>query len=177
MFAQSMELVSLLALATLLVLAVWHDLLRRRIPNTLVLWGALTALALSLTPRGIGLDSALLGGMAGFLVFFSMYLFKMVGAGDVKLVAAVGMLVGWPEMAQVCVAILITGGLVAVAWAICTSRLQSVMRNIHTGLMQNIRTGQWPQIGQPLISQVSHERVPYALAIGLGTAAHFVVTR
>jgi prepilin peptidase CpaA len=171
-----LELVSLLALTTLLVLAGWHDWRMRLIPNTLVLWGLLTALVLSMTPRGIGLMSAMLGGMTGFLVFLLLHLFKMVGAGDVKLVTAVGMFVGWPDMAKVCLAILIAGGLLSVAWALWTSRWQTVWKNLQTGLMSQIRSGLLPQIGQPLIAQVSTERVPYALAVGMGTAAYYAVT-
>ena len=170
-----LELVSFLALTTLLVLASWTDLRIRKLPNTLVLWGVLTAVVLSLTPRGIGLVSAFLGGMVGFLVFLFLHLFKMVGAGDVKLVGAVGMYVGWPDMANVCAAILITGGLVAIAWAVWTSRWSMVLKNLQNGLMQHMRLGQWPAFGQPLINQVSPERVPYALAVGLGTAAYYVL--
>lgn len=172
----SLEFVSCFALTFLLVLAGWYDLRMRVIPNTLVLWGLLTALVLSMTPRGIGLTSAMLGGMTGFLVFLLLHLFKMVGAGDVKLVASVGVFVGWPDMAKVCLAILIAGGLLSVAWALWTSRWQTVWKNLKTGLSNQIRSGLWPQIGQPLIAQVSAERVPYALAVGLGTAACYAVT-
>lgn len=171
-----LELVSVLALSVLLVLAIWHDWRMRKIPNTLVLWGGLTALCLSLTPRGIGLNAALLGGMTGFLVFLLLYLFKMVGAGDVKLIAAVGLFVGWPDMANVCVAILLAGGLLAIGWGLWSSNMATVLKNLRAGLMQYIGTGQWPSFGQPLVHQVTSERVPYALAIGLGTVAYYVVT-
>jgi prepilin peptidase CpaA len=172
-----LELVSVLALSVLLLLAIWHDWRMRKIPNTLVLWGVLTALGLSLTPRGIGLSAALMGGMTGFLVFLLMYLFRMVGAGDVKLVAAVGLFVGWQDMARVCMAILMAGGCLAITWGLWTSSMATVLKNLQTGVMQHLRTGQWPSMGQPLISQVSSERVPYALAVGLGTAAYYVVAR
>ena len=91
------------------------------------------------------------------------------------LLGAVGMFVGWPDMAKVCLAILIAGGLVSVAWALWTSRWQTVLKNLQTGVMQHLRSGLLPQIGQPLITQVSPERVPYALAVGLGTAAYYAV--
>jgi len=171
-----MQLVSVLALSVLLSLAIWHDWRMRKIPNTLVLWGALTALGLSLTPRGIGIDAALLGGMTGFLVFLLLYLFRMVGAGDVKLIAAVGLFVGWPDMANVCVAILLAGGVLSIAWGLWTSRMTLVLKNLQAGFMQTILAGQWPSFGQPLINQVTTERVPYALAVGLGTAAYYMVT-
>ena len=47
----------LAALAAMLLAAMWHDTATRRIPNTLVLWGGLTAIGLSLSPHGIGLGS------------------------------------------------------------------------------------------------------------------------
>ena len=49
----------LAALAAMLLAAMWHDTATRRIPNTLVLWGSLTAIGLSLSPHGIGLGSAI----------------------------------------------------------------------------------------------------------------------
>lgn len=173
----NLEFVSVMALSVLLVLAIWYDWRMRKIPNTLVLWGVLTALGLSLTPRGIGIDAALWGGLTGFLVFLLLYVFKMVGAGDVKLIAALGLFVGWPDMAKVCVAILLAGGFLAVAWGLWTSNMVTVLKNLRTGLTELISAGQWPSLGQPLISQVTSERVPYALAVGLGTAAYYVATR
>lgn len=171
-----MEPVSLLALSALLILAMWKDMTMRKIPNSLVLWGVITAVVLSMTPKGIGLGYALAGGTSGFLIFLFLYLFKMVGAGDVKLVAATGMFIGWSDMANVCVSILIAGGVVSIFWAILNSKLTAVLKNIQSGLLQNIRVMQMPQIGQDLLNQVSHERVPYALAIGLGTAAYILMS-
>ena len=73
----------LAALAAMLLAAMWQDAAMRRIPNTLVLWGSLTALGLSVSPHGIGLGSAIAGGMVGFLGFLLLYLLRGVGAGDV----------------------------------------------------------------------------------------------
>ena len=71
----------LAALSTMLVGAIWHDVAMRRIPNNLLLWGGLTALGLSLSPHGIGLGSAIAGGMVGFFGFLVFYLLRMLGAG------------------------------------------------------------------------------------------------
>jgi prepilin peptidase CpaA len=101
----------------------------------------------------------------------------MVGAGDVKLIATVGLFVGWQDMANICVAILLAGGFLAVAWGLWTSNMVTVLKNLRVGLTEHISAGQWPSLGQPLISQVTSERVPYALAVGLGTATYYVATR
>ena len=173
---RNLEFVNVMALSVLLVLAIWYDWRTRKIPNALVLCAVLTALSFSLTPWGIGLNAALLGGMIGFLVFLFLYLFRMMGAGDVKLIAAVGLFVGWPDMTKICVAILLAGGLLSVAWALWRSNMVTVLINLGNGLTEHIRAGRWPSLGQPLIKTVTKERVPYALAVGLGVAAYYVGT-
>ena len=73
-------------LALTLAAAVW-DWRRRRIPNALLLPVFLTALALNWA-RG-------LAGMAlAALIFLPLWLVRAVGAGDVKLMATAGALIG-----------------------------------------------------------------------------------
>jgi len=166
----------LAALAAMLMAAVWHDTAERRIPNTLVLWGSLTALGLSLSPHGIGVGSALAGGMVGFLGFLIFYLLRMVGAGDVKLAGATGLFVGHPDMLWVNLLILMAGGALALVWALWTGRLIATFENLQAGL-----TPIWPnrhaeQSGKPRSLPIGQARLPYAFAIGLGTAWHVLNT-
>jgi prepilin peptidase CpaA len=162
----------LAALAAMLVAAMWHDTAARRIPNTLVLWGSLTAIGLSLSPHGIGLGSALAGGLVGFLGFLAIYLLRAVGAGDVKLAAATGLFVGYPDMLWVNLLILLAGGLLSITWAVLSGQLGQTLHNLNSGLTQlwlirqhGARTARTP-------FPVSATRMPYALAIGAGTAVH-----
>lgn len=167
---------SLAALATMLLTAMWFDAVARRIPNTLVLWGTVAALGLSLSPNGIGLGSALTGGMVGFLGFWVLYLLRMVGAGDVKLAAATGFFMGHPDMLWVTLLILVTGGVLSVVWALCTGQLRVVLRNITTGLLLLWLNRQHGGSSSPPALPLSRTRMPYALAIGIGTAVHVVNT-
>jgi prepilin peptidase CpaA len=162
----------LTALAVMLGAAIWHDAWARRIPNALVLWGAATALGLSLSPHGIGLGSALAGGMVGFLGFWVLYLFRMVGAGDVKLAAATGMFVGHPDMLWVNLLILAAGGVLAMVWALSTGQLGTVLRNLRSGLLMWWLNRQHGTVGHTTAFPVSRTRMPYAVAIGMGTALH-----
>ena len=166
----------LAALAAMLLAAMWQDAATRRIPNTLVLWGSLTALGLSVSPHGIGLGSAIAGGMVGFLGFGVMYLLRTVGAGDVKLAAATGFFVGHPDMLWVNLLILMAGGMLSVVWALFTGQLTATLHNLHTGLTQIWLNRQHGQLAIPSTFPVGRTRLPYAVAIGMGTAAHVLTT-
>ena len=163
---------SLAALATMLLIAIGHDTVARRIPNALVLWGAAVALGLSLSPNGIGLGSSLAGGMVGFLGFLVFYLLRMVGAGDVKLAAATGLFVGHPDMLWVNLLILLAGGLLSIAWAVFSGQLGQTLNNLSTGLTQFWLSRQHRPSAERMAFPVGATRMPYALAIGAGTAVH-----
>ena len=75
----------------------FHDLRYRRVPNWLVLAGALSALAalgLGLQPFGVGWPAALTGFAAAFCFLLLFYATRLMGAGDVKFAAALGLWVG-----------------------------------------------------------------------------------
>jgi prepilin peptidase CpaA len=82
-------------LATLLVLAVYVDIRTSRIPN----WLTFAAMASGLFAHVLleGLQGAIFGlsGLGtGLIVFFIFYCLGDMGAGDVKLMGAVGVIVG-----------------------------------------------------------------------------------
>ena len=162
----------LAALAAMLLAAMWHDTATRRIPNTLVLWGSLTAIGLSLSPHGIGLGSALAGGLVGFMGFLVFYLLRAVGAGDVKLAAATGLFLGHPDMLWVNLLILLAGGLLSIAWALFSGQLGQTLNNLNIGFTQLWMSRQHGQIAEQSAFPVGATRMPYALAIGAGTALH-----
>ena len=162
----------LAALAAMLLAAMWHDTATRRIPNALVLSGSLTAIGLSLSPHGIGLGSALAGGMVGFLGFLVLYLLRALGAGDVKLATATGLFVGHPDMLWVSVLILLAGGLLSITWAVFSGQLVQTLNNLSRGLTHVWRRRPYGQSAQRTTFPLSATRMPYALAIGAGTAVH-----
>lgn len=166
----------LAALAAMLLVAMWQDAAMRRIPNTLVLWGSLTALGLSLSPYGIGLGSAIAGGMVGFFGFLVLYLLRAVGAGDVKLAGATGLFLGYPNMLWVNLLILLSGGVLSIGWALITSQLGSVLQNLKTGWTQIWLNHQHGHLATPTPLPVGRTRMPYAIAIGAGTAVHLLNT-
>jgi prepilin peptidase CpaA len=96
-------------LVALLAGTTWHDIRRFRIPNALtypalvcgVLLAATASIAVWYRPSvdpmvlsRVGLAGSLLGGLTGFALMVPIYALTRRGAGDVKLAAAIGALVG-----------------------------------------------------------------------------------
>ena len=78
-------------LAVHLSAAVYWDLRARRIPNKVVLSGLITALAFHAYLSGWGgLGAASVGALTGLLVLLPVNLLRLMGAGDVKLMAMAG---------------------------------------------------------------------------------------
>ena len=168
-------------LAVLLLLAVYHDVRSRRIPNRLVLAGALAGLLLNtLLPPGAGLLTAApgalgfwpaLGGLAlGLALLMPMYAIKALGAGDVKLMAMVGAFVGPHSIFFCLLSSLLAGGVLALAVALCQGTLRQAMANAWQLLLQGwlrAAAGEVPQVGAPA---VPGGNLPYAIAIAAGTA-------
>lgn len=94
MFLPPIEGVLRVFACELLVLVVYFDLTARRIPNALALILLVGGLAHGAFFGWSGLLGALFGGAAGFALLVVPYARGWMGAGDVKLLAAIGTWVG-----------------------------------------------------------------------------------
>ncbi|MEW6168858.1 MAG: A24 family peptidase [Pseudomonadota bacterium] len=105
-----------LSLLVLLALAVRGDLRRQRIPNGLTLGGTALGVVLHAFEHGsAGASTALTGALAAGLVLLPLWLLRGMGAGDVKLMAAVGAHLGPVLGVAASLATLIAGGVLALA--------------------------------------------------------------
>jgi prepilin peptidase CpaA len=181
-----LELLPGLAFGALLLWAVWRDIQTRRIPNRLVLAGALLGLALhTLLPHGAGLFQAnpgalgplasLGGAMLGLLLLFPFYALRALGAGDVKLMAMVGAWIGpWPVVGATLLT-MIAGGVLALAAALLSGTLSKVLanvRNMMERLFISTMAGQGTVLPPP--PEVTG-KLAYASAIACGTGAQLVL--
>lgn len=112
-----------LFLVLLLLFAAFTDIRYRRIPNSLILIGAVVALSLSVFH--IGLVSplqAVLGALVGLIFFGIPYAMGKLGAGDVKLLAVVGLFLGPALTAAAAIYSMLSGGVLAVGCVICRTK-------------------------------------------------------
>src|ERR1051325_1315821 len=133
----------------LVVIAAVIDIRSRRIPNWLTLSGIIVGFALNAVlsyPFPFeGLKNAGLGMLFGFGVYFILYLIHAMGAGDVKLMAAIGAILaspfGWFKLFIVTALI---GGLFAVVLLLAKGRVRKTFWNVAY-----------------LVNELGHARAPY----------------
>lgn len=159
------------ACAAMLGVAVWQDIKTGRIPNRAVLIGAVAALLLSVAPGGVGLASALFGLALGLGILAPVYALGLIGAGDVKLLAAAGAFVGFPAALALALLTFALGGVLSILWALRSGSLGMVWGNLRQGLfnaMVSVAGGALPRAAD---LPASPSRVPYSIAIAAGTLA------
>lgn len=156
------QLPTLLLLAALIP-ALWYDLRYRKLPNWLTFSLLLAGLIANTWLAGIsGLLDALGGGALGLVLLLPFYLLKKgMGAGDVKMVAAIGAVLGIQDGLFCIAAILIAGSLLGLLYLIYKGGLITSLRRYWLSLMA--RTWLMPEA-----NEAASLNFPYALAIASG---------
>ncbi len=165
-----------ITLATMVIAAAVTDLGWRRIPNWLTVPGALVALALHAYFGGLAAAAAALAGAAlGFAIFLILYLAGGMGAGDVKLFAAVGAFVGPRALVLVFVLTGLLGGVAAVALALAHGRLRRTLLN--TGhILMSFGLLRWQEVRRAgSLDAPGALRLPYGAVIAGGVLLSLVM--
>ena len=122
---------STLTASLILLAGVIDDFRTRKFHNWLFIVCAVVAFGVVFATQGpIGLGLASAGFLAGFLVFLPLVLLKVVGAGDMKIMAAFGIVAGWEPVLNVAVFGLIWGALFGIAQVALKGELVQLFRNI-----------------------------------------------
>lgn len=172
-----MDIFAYIAIATA-ASAATVDLKEHRIPNKLVFPVMLVGLLGHSLFNGVGgLGFSALGWAVGLLVFLVPFAIRMMGAGDVKLMAAIGSLMGWRFILITALYASIAGFFVALVimakkkgWMV--RGLRCLPPNISTWLMPKVTDR--PNILNEETVEVDDsdkkERtmVPYGLCIAMG---------
>lgn len=112
--ADEMELTLQCALVALVLAAALTDLSWQKVPNWLTLSGVILALALHVVSGGLGgALFSLAGLLTGFALLIGLYALGGTGAGDVKLLAAVGAFAGPARVVSIFFYTALLGGVYA----------------------------------------------------------------
>lgn len=89
--------IKVLLVLVVLALALYYDLRQHKIKNFITLPAAVAGCALNLWDQGwLGLVAALQGWLVPVLLLILLYFINVMGAGDIKLFAAIGAIMGLP---------------------------------------------------------------------------------
>ncbi len=167
------EAAAAVIMVAMVAAAAYIDLRYLRIPNAFTLGGAAVGLLLSLLFRGPdGLVSGLAGWALGAALFFAFFAIGVMGAGDVKLLAAVGALMGPLFVFNAFVFTGLAGGIIAIAVAVRRRLVRYTVASVTTQLQTLVYTGWLPRPKDPKSSPL---RFPYGLAIAAGSVAALFV--
>lgn len=112
------------------------DLRSRRIPNWLTVGAAVIGIAYHTAVGGsAGLEAAAAGWAVGLAIFFIPFALGGLGAGDVKLVAALGAWLGPAQVVWLALYAGVIGGVLALVVAVSRGYLRQALRNIWLLLM------------------------------------------
>jgi prepilin peptidase CpaA len=150
-----------------------HDLRDRRIPN--VLSGSAIIVGLTMHTAiggwcGLG-DSAFAGLVAGILSLV-FWIAGGMGAGDVKLLTAIGCITGLTPLRMVLISTALAGGLFALGLSIYHGRLRETLRNVAVLVMHHRLRGLKPHPDLN-VKNARTLSMPFALPVAAGCLATF----
>jgi prepilin peptidase CpaA len=159
----------LTALILLLLVAVYTDLKERRIPNKLTVSGLVVGLAFAAAMAGGVPTSGLLGAGLALVLSFPVVALGALGAGDAKLLTAVGSFMGPSGVISVLLYGALAGGVLALAFAFRRGTLWAVLKNSFRLFLHTISLGRY---GERLgLDTPGAQTVPYGVAIAAGALA------
>ncbi len=172
---------SLLVLLVLLFFSVYYDSTQRKIPNKITMPAILIGVIWSTVNSGLdGFLFSVLGFLLGFAVFLVPYIFGGIGAGDVKLMAAIGSLMGWRFTLASGLSTAIAGGVLVIIYMFIKGGLKETLVDAFGILIKPLLKFLYMTSGKKWFldkqnyfnvhkSKKENEYVPYAIAIATGT--------
>lgn len=142
------------------IFVIWFDLSARRVPNTLIIIGLTIQTIWLLLVSFYSIDTgsittstnwtaSLTGLIAGLVIFYPLWRFRAMGAGDVKFIALLGFCLGLPGQINALL-------------------LASILAGIHA--LASILHLRWPALPVGNAKPVTAKRsIPYAAYLALAT--------
>ena len=153
-------------LVPLAVLIIYYDVRYRRIPNPFVLATLISGLTLNVAVGGVHGGLSSIGGcVLAFILMFILHVFGAMGAGDVKLFAAIGSVIGVQLVLPTFVVVVLTGGLLALVTTLRSGLFVTTMHRVLQILVGLLPGWQMPKFSVPADRRLT---IPYGAAITIG---------
>jgi prepilin peptidase CpaA len=160
-------------LLALVVLAATYDVATRRIPNWLTASGVLLGVTLNTLQHPIwpGLRFSIAGFLPALVIYMALYRLRAMGAGDVKLMAAVASLVGWQNWTAIFLITALIGGVAALILVANRGRIRKTLWNV-AFILSEMKSGRPAYAKNEELDVRSPKAVglPHGAVIAVGTA-------
>lgn len=169
----------------LLLVAAWQDAQNYRINNNLTIPGAALGVLLNtILPDGYGFSVSLIGWVVGLSLLLPFYLLRLMGAGDVKLMAMVGAFLGPEAVIVDMLYVMAASGVLSIIIAgsrdVLKQSLFRAIKLLHDSVL-NLFTSKSNQSVQPFhadkTTQGFASRLPFGVAIAVGTIIYLISFR
>ncbi len=171
----SQALVNIGLLVPLAIVIGYYDVRYRRIPNAFVLAALAGGLALNGIFGGLpGVAASLAGCGLAFVLMFILHIFGAMGAGDVKLFAAIGAVTGAQLVVPTFLVVVLIGGLLAVVSIIRAGTVMTTLHRVLQILVGLLPGWQMPKFAVP--ADRTHT-IPYGVAITMGSIISIAIFR
>jgi prepilin peptidase CpaA len=176
--ANSLQSPAIWVLLALVLTAARFDLRFRRIPNWLTGAGIVLGIAASVFERGIwrGLRFSLAGLCLALAIYLVLYALHATGAGDGKLMAAIGAIAGWKHWLGIFIVTAILGGIAALALSISRRRLKKTLWNVGF-VLSEMKRGRPAYLANEELDVRSSKglRLPHGAVIAAATLAYLAL--
>ncbi|MFL6230387.1 MAG: prepilin peptidase [Pyrinomonadaceae bacterium] len=171
----ALTIVNYALLVPLAVLITYYDARYRRIPNAFVLATLVSGLAVNSFFGGLAGTWTSAGGcLLAFVLMFMLHVFGAMGAGDVKLFAAIGAVVGASLVIPTFLTVVLVGGVLAVVTMVRGGLVRETLWRV-----AQIFVGFLPGWEMPKFSVPAERRhtIPYGVAITFGSLISLAIFR
>jgi len=161
-----------------LLLSAHYDMRRGKIPNLLTYPAICIALLFHILDSGLnGFITGLSGTALGIGLFIIPYAIGAAGAGDAKLMGAVGAALGPKGVFGAAIVIFLLGGLYALGLLLYKERAYglALLSRWKTTSLALVRTGQWAPAPAVTEKGKGAPRLRYGVVIALGTCAYMAI--
>jgi prepilin peptidase CpaA len=162
-------------LVPLAIIITYYDVRYRRIPNAFVLATLASGLIVNTIYGGFNGVLISLGGCAiAFILMFVLHVFGAMGAGDVKLFAAVGSLTGANMVLPTFLVVILTGGALALLLTLRSGAVRTTMQRVLQILVGLLPGWEMPRFAVPADRR---HTIPYGVAITIGSLISLAIFR
>jgi prepilin peptidase CpaA len=162
-------------LVPLAIIITYYDVRYRRIPNAFVLATLASGLIINTIYGGLNGTLMSLGGCAiAFILMFMLHIFGAMGAGDVKLFAAVGSLTGANLVLPTFLVVILTGGALALLLTLRSGAVRTTMQRVLQILVGLLPGWEMPRFAIPADRR---HTIPYGVAITFGSLISLAIFR